>query len=219
MGPSRRPGLRHTYPRAAPRDRFRDPAPPPPAAWVLACPNLTCDTELVVLSEQAGRWVECPQCAFRFLAPKEAPPEVVAALGDEPFAADVGPGGPGCSARAGAAADALSRLAGGFVAARTVDRPAERRAGGRAELAWDPVVDTTPPPAPAPAPRSDLLLVWAVTLVAVAGVIAAAVAMDWPDLGLAALVFLVPAVVKTVGEARPKDETGEGRATSRGERP
>ncbi len=42
----------------------------PPLTWAFPCPNPTCDSELVVLPEQAGRTVECPTCGFRFEAPR-----------------------------------------------------------------------------------------------------------------------------------------------------
>jgi len=47
-------------------------------AWAFLCPNPTCDTELVVLPDQAGMLVECPTCGFRFTAPEAAGPEEVA---------------------------------------------------------------------------------------------------------------------------------------------
>jgi len=44
-------------------------------ACLFLCPNPTCDTELVVLPEQAGQSVECPTCGFRFVAPEPIPTE------------------------------------------------------------------------------------------------------------------------------------------------
>jgi DNA-directed RNA polymerase subunit RPC12/RpoP len=44
-------------------------------ACLFLCPNPTCDTQLVVLPEQARRPVECPTCGFRFIAPEPIPTE------------------------------------------------------------------------------------------------------------------------------------------------
>ncbi|MBE3123965.1 MAG: IBR domain-containing protein, partial [Planctomycetes bacterium] len=50
----------------------------PQAAWIFPCPNPGCESELVILPEQAGFWVECPDCGLRFCCPRPASPEVVA---------------------------------------------------------------------------------------------------------------------------------------------
>jgi hypothetical protein len=53
------------------------PLPGPKNAWAIVCPA-GCDTELIILPEYAGAWVECPTCGFRFLGPHPAQPQLVA---------------------------------------------------------------------------------------------------------------------------------------------
>jgi len=53
------------------------PLPGPKSAWAIVCPA-GCDTELIILPEYAGAWVECPTCGFRFLGPHPAQPQLVA---------------------------------------------------------------------------------------------------------------------------------------------
>ena len=53
------------------------PLPGPKNAWAIVCPA-GCDTELIILPEYAGAWVECPTCGFRFLGPHPAQPQMVA---------------------------------------------------------------------------------------------------------------------------------------------
>jgi hypothetical protein len=47
------------------------------SAWAILCPT-GCTTELIILPEHAGQWVECPTCGFRFLGPHPAQPKMVA---------------------------------------------------------------------------------------------------------------------------------------------
>jgi hypothetical protein len=54
------------------------PLPDPKrSAWAILCPS-GCDTELIILPDHAGQWVECPTCGFRFLGPHPAQPRMVA---------------------------------------------------------------------------------------------------------------------------------------------
>jgi hypothetical protein len=53
------------------------PLPDPNSAWAILCPA-GCTTELIILPEHAGQWVECPTCGFRFLGPHPAQPKMVA---------------------------------------------------------------------------------------------------------------------------------------------
>ena len=50
---------------------------PKKSAWAILCPS-GCKTELIILPEYAGQWVECPTCKFRFLGPHPAQPQMVA---------------------------------------------------------------------------------------------------------------------------------------------
>ena len=50
---------------------------PKKSAWAILCPT-GCRTELIILPEYAGQWVECPTCKFRFLGPHPAQPQMVA---------------------------------------------------------------------------------------------------------------------------------------------
>ncbi|MBM4017651.1 MAG: hypothetical protein FJ288_04870 [Planctomycetes bacterium] len=52
------------------------PLPGPQAAWAIMCPG-GCDTELIILPDYTGAWVECPTCGFRFLGPHPAQPHLV----------------------------------------------------------------------------------------------------------------------------------------------
>jgi len=47
------------------------------SAWAILCPA-GCTTDLIILLEYAGQWVECPTCGFRFLGPHPAQPKMVA---------------------------------------------------------------------------------------------------------------------------------------------
>jgi hypothetical protein len=47
------------------------------SAWAILCPT-GCTTDLIILPEHAGQWVECPTCGFRFLGPHPAQPKMVA---------------------------------------------------------------------------------------------------------------------------------------------
>ena len=53
------------------------PLPDPTSAWAILCPS-GCRTELIILPEYAGQWVECPTCGFRFLGPHSAQLAMVA---------------------------------------------------------------------------------------------------------------------------------------------
>ena len=50
---------------------------PQKSAWAILCPA-GCMTELIILPEYAGQWVECPTCGFRLLGPHPAQPTIVA---------------------------------------------------------------------------------------------------------------------------------------------
>ena len=41
--------------------------------WAFLCPNPICGTELIVLPEQTGQWVECPSCGLQLRAPEVVP--------------------------------------------------------------------------------------------------------------------------------------------------
>ena len=41
--------------------------------WAFLCPNPMCGTELIVLPEQTGQWVECPSCGLQLRAPEVVP--------------------------------------------------------------------------------------------------------------------------------------------------
>ncbi len=102
------------------------PSEPPKVAWAFLCPNPTCDTELVVLPDQAGMLVECPTCGFRFTAPDAA------GLADAPQAVE-----PVLDAKESGAADALGSLAG--------PERRRRRDRGAAEAVYIPVPPRRPP--------------------------------------------------------------------------
>lgn len=53
------------------------PLPDPKSAWAILCPA-GCDTELIILPEYTGAWLECPTCGFRFIGPHPAQPQLVA---------------------------------------------------------------------------------------------------------------------------------------------
>lgn len=54
------------------------PLPDPKnSAWAILCPT-GCTTELIILPEHAGQWLECPTCGFCFLGPHPAQPRMVA---------------------------------------------------------------------------------------------------------------------------------------------
>lgn len=104
------------------------PSEPPKVAWAFLCPNPTCDTELVVLPDQAGMLVECPTCGFQFTAPDAE------GLADAPQAVE-----PVLDAKESGAADALGSLAG-------PDTPRRRRRDrGGAEAVYIPVPPRRPP--------------------------------------------------------------------------
>ncbi|MBL7139756.1 MAG: hypothetical protein ISS74_02505 [Planctomycetes bacterium] len=60
--------------------------------WAFLCPGPFCDTELIILPEQVGQWVQCPTCGLQIQAPRVVPGEDAAAeaedLGRMPDAAD-----------------------------------------------------------------------------------------------------------------------------------
>ncbi|MCX5684317.1 MAG: hypothetical protein NT049_11615 [Planctomycetota bacterium] len=50
---------------------------PKTSAWAILCPA-GCTTELIILPDYAGQWLECPTCGFRFLGPHPAQPKMIA---------------------------------------------------------------------------------------------------------------------------------------------
>lgn len=78
MDPARPTGGTNSPEGGAARPAPDGGAPPAPAnVWAYRCPSGTCDTELVILPEQEGQWVECPTCGHQFIAPhlEPAPPD------------------------------------------------------------------------------------------------------------------------------------------------
>jgi hypothetical protein len=122
----------------------------PPLTWAFACPNPTCDTELVILPEQAGQAVECPTCGFRFEAPRVVSPKLAtrvrkeereALLREKVQAADRNRKGDG---RAADALDALARRTGGSERPPVGSRSVEAGRVGRRPA--DPPADGAPLP-------------------------------------------------------------------------
>lgn len=246
------------------------PSEPPKVAWAFLCPNPTCDTELVVLPDQAGMLVECPTCGFRFTAPDAA------GLADAPQAAE-----PVLDAKESGAADALGSLAGPDTrrrrrrdrgAAESVYIPvpprrpprqadagidisefpgpagkeapgAERRSRAARRLGLgqllvartlqrephvrvpDPKSGPVPgtsakpppqaPPAAPPRPKvtAGLVLTWIVAVLVSAGIAAAALAIEKPDLALVGLLFIGLAVLRTVLVLRDRGGRGESQSS------
>jgi len=214
------------FPQAAPAARlrpaaFQAPAFPPPdaegprAAWAFPCPNPFCDTELVVPPEQAGLWVECPECGLRIMLPLRAPAARVGQAGKKSdpkpgawaeMAAEPVPPADVKSSKTLGALEALSRAShapgsapapagirrGVSPAAGSVDRRAERRM---------PMWQRLEAKAAAGEGRNrrpDLALTWVVSLAAAAGVVVAAFASGVQDLALGAILFVGLAGVRTV---------------------
>ncbi len=59
--------------KAEPDLRAEAPGDKPVQVWAFLCPNPTCGTELIVLPEQTGQWVECPSCGLQLRAPEVIP--------------------------------------------------------------------------------------------------------------------------------------------------
>jgi hypothetical protein len=174
-------------------------------AWIFLCPNPTCDTQLVVLSEQAGQPVECPTCGFRFTAPESVAPEVAAqatavrpstkeakaasALGslaakDAGKGPGSGAGGPSSERRSG------QDRRGSAAAAAAVSAPASAAAAARSA----PVSTLA---APRRGKSADLIITWVVAAVVSAGIVAGALVVEVPALALASLVFVGLAILRT----------------------
>jgi hypothetical protein len=104
------------------------PLPGPRNAWAIVCPA-GCDTELIILPEYAGAWVECPTCGFRFLGPHPAQPQLVA------------------KARAAAAqAAAEEKRMAGALAALAQPSPEPPGPAGPAPKEPPPAAEKQPPP-------------------------------------------------------------------------
>ena len=197
------------------------PKPPepagPPAAWVFPCPNPGCDTELVILPEHAGVWVECPTCGLRFVCPRAASASTVAKAQAQIQAARPAPQ----ESKAVGALESLSRAnrtPGSFPApARThtpfatgaqpksapTPRPKPTVLAVAGKQRAEPRVHLGPRAGPAPAAAAphrrneDLALTWIVALAAAGGVIVAGLLSETPDLALGSLVFIALAAVRT----------------------
>lgn len=59
--------------KAEPDLRAEAPGDKPVQVWAFLCPNPMCGTELIVLPEQTGQWVECPSCGLQLRAPEVIP--------------------------------------------------------------------------------------------------------------------------------------------------
>ena len=59
--------------KAEPDLRAEAPGDTPVQVWAFLCPNPLCGTELIVLPEQTGQWVECPSCGLQLRAPEVVP--------------------------------------------------------------------------------------------------------------------------------------------------
>ncbi len=218
------------FPQAAPAARmrpaaFQAPVLPPPdaegprAAWAFACPNPFCDTELVVPPEQAGLWVECPECGLRFLLPlrvaaaaakraekKSAPkaeawPETPAKSVPPPAAKESRTlGALEALAQASRAPGSAPAPAGIRRASSPATAGVDRRAERRMPM-WQRL-DATAAAEQGRKGRPDLALTWVVALAAAAGVVVAAFASGVQDLALGAIVFVGLAGVRTVMVAR-----------------
>jgi hypothetical protein len=194
-------------------------------ACLFLCPNPTCDTQLVVLPEQSGQPVECPTCGFRFIAPvpvlTEGPAPLAQSVERDPKAAETldalvvdevlkAPrpasmvGGhqqyaaPALPTRAEMTAEKLGEAfhgtdrrkaarigVGERLLATTLDR-AESRSRKQAALAGDSSRAT------------ELVLTWAIAVLASGGITAAGLMGNRPEFALGSILFVGLAVVITV---------------------
>jgi DNA-directed RNA polymerase subunit RPC12/RpoP len=199
---------------------FQAPAFPPPdaegprAAWAFPCPNPFCDTELVVPPEQAGLWVECPECGLRIMLPLRAAARARQAGKKSDPKPDVWPETPAKpvppadakSSKTLGALEALSRAShapGSAPAPAGIRRGVSPAAGGtdrRTERRM-PMWQRLEAKAAAEQGRKrrpDLALTWVVALAAAAGVVVAAFASGVHDLALGSILFVGLAGVRTV---------------------
>jgi hypothetical protein len=125
------------------------PLPDPKnSAWAILCPT-GCTTELIILPEHAGQWLECPTCGFCFLGPHPAQPKMVAEA----------------RARAARTAAEQSKMAGVLEALAKVDPEpepppvarSEKPAARQPQTQPKPSVGSLPPVEPEELPFAELV--------------------------------------------------------------
>ena len=195
-------------------------------ACLFLCPNPTCDTELVVLPEQSGRPVECPTCGFRFVAPEPIPTDGAAPPPPPPVARetkvaealdalvmDEAPKPPRPASMVGGhqqyAAPALPTRAERTAeklgeAFHTGDRRKVTRIGVGERLLASTLdrAETRTRQRAAPAGGSsraaELVLTWAIAVLASGGITAAGLMGNRPEFALGSILFIGLAVIVTV---------------------